>query len=426
MNNNKLLSHWFGRCLIITVTAFVMDDSVAARKNKNRTQVSTRALLQKVKERDAMIKDLLSRVEALENNRSETAVTRQEPLANNEQSSPAPQQPANADIQPDKSSSQPQAKTGEPAEAPGEFKVDLQASQRALERTLAKSGVLLLPTWYLDTDLNFTFTHRENQNFVLSRDSQGHTISLASGKLRQNIFDPSIGFRLGLPFDSQLEFSLPYRFINQSKIMPSLAVDDKANGSGLGDVQIGLAKTLLQEDKWWPDLIARVRWNTDSGEASDGNVRLGGGIHSITGSLSMLKRQDPLAFFLNASYTKSFTKKDYFTGANGLTSSYNPGDTLDFSFGAQLAASADTSLSFSLDQFFVSNQQQGSQTIAGSNQNIAMLSVGASSIISRNFFINLSVGMGLTSDAPDYTAGITISNRTNLKPYLSSNQKVSN
>ncbi len=414
MNKNKLLSRWFGRCLIVTLGLSFMNDSIAAHKNKRKTHLSTQALLLKVKERDAVIKDLLARVEALENNRSGVAVTQQESLPYDHQSSPPQSQPAKDNTQPDKTDSPPQNKTAE-TEAPGQFTVDEQASQRALERTLAKSGVLLLPTWYLDSDLNFTFTHREDQNFIQSKDNQGHDISLASGKSRQNLFDPSIAFRLGLPFDSQLEFTLPYRFIDQSNIMPSLAGDIKANGSGLGDVQVGLAKTLLKEEQWWPDLIARVSWNTDSGDATDGDVGLGGGLHRVTGSLTALKRQDPLAFSFNARYTKAFTKKDYFPGGNG---SYNPGDTLAFSIGAQLAASADTSLLIALDQSFSSNIERGSQTIAGSNQNIGVLLIGASSIVSRNLFVNLTVGMGLTDDAPDYTAGITLSNRTNLKPYL--------
>lgn len=284
---------------------------------------------------------------------------------------------------------------------------------------MAKTGVLLLPSGYLDTDLNFTFTHREDQNLVGFNTQNNSTIAVVgAGKLRRNLFAPSLAFRLGLPFETQLEFSLPYRFINQSIIAPPQDIDLKANGSGIGDVRVGLAKTLLQEDQWWPDLIARVTWNTGSGSKRTGDILLGGGIQSITGEFSALKRQDPLAFFLTADYTKSFTKNDYFSGANGLTSSYNPGDNVGISFGTQLAASADTSLSFALQQLFINNAALDSKTIAGSDRSIGLLSIGASSIISRNFFVNLSVGIGLTNDAPDYTTGITISNRTDLKPYL--------
>ncbi|WP_394752293.1 transporter [Crenothrix sp.] len=420
MNNNKLVSRQIGRCLVVTAVSLVfMDNSVAAHKHKRKPSHSTQALLQEVKQRDALIKNLLLRVEALENSRNPLSAPhhpQQEQLATNTTLPPQQAAPAATQTQADKTNSSPKPKAA--AEAPGQFSVDEQAAQRALERTLAKSGALLVPTWSLDTDLNFDFAHSERQIARIAKIGNDNITDLA--KVRRNTFTPSVAFRLGLPFESQLEFSLPYSFIDQSTIpvIQGQVGERKASGSGLGDIQIGLAKTLLREEQWWPDLIARVSWNTDSGDATDGDVGLGGGVHRVTGSLTALKRQDPLAFSFNARYTKAFTKKDYFPGVNG---SYNPGDTLAFSIGAQLAASADTSLSIALDQSFISNTELGSQTIAGSNQNIGLLSIGASSIVSRNLFVNLTVGMGLTDDAADYTAGITLSNRTNLKPYLGLN-----
>lgn len=387
--------------------------------HKRKTRIQRRILSHAFKKGDAVTANLLARVAALEKIFSEMAIAqpRQEKLANNPPLPPP--RPDNTENQVEKADRQGQAETAD-TQAPGQFKVDVQASQRALERTLAKSGVLLLPTWYLDSDFNFTFSHRENQNFAYNN-PQGNpliqTVALAS-QSRQDVFSPSLAVRLGLPFDAQLELSLPYQFMSQSEVAPPLTGESKASGSGFGDLQIGFAKALLKEDQWWPDLIARVNWNTDSGSVRDGGLGLGGGIQSVTGSFSALKRQDPLAFFVNTSYTKSFTAKDYLVGANGTMSSYNPGDSIGFSFGTQLAASADTSLSFSLNQRFIGNAEQGSQTIAGSSRNVSILSIGASSIVSRNVFVNLSVGMGLTHDAPDYTAGISISTRTNLKPYL--------
>lgn len=416
--NYKQIPPWFGCCLVMTVTVFFMNETIAARKTKTKSQqrISAHVLLLKIKERDVIIADLMSRIEMLEHTVGGAANGGQKNFARN--SLLPPPSSEQSSVQAEKSNKQTQTKTAE-AEAPGEFKVDLQASQRALERTLAKSGALLLPTWFLDTDLNFNFTHQENPTFINIIDPQTRIASLVAGKSRQNTFEPSIGFRLGLPHDAQLEISLPYRFVNQSINAPLLpGFETHANGSGLGDLQIGLAKTVLKEKAWWPDLIARVSWNADIGERNDNGVNLGGGIQSITGSLTALKRQDPLAFFLNASYTKTFTTKNYFIDGNGVPESFNAGDTIGVSFGTQLAASANTSLSLALNQLFVSNTTRGSQTIAGSNRNIGILTIGASSIISRNVFVNINAGMGLTEDSPDYTAGISISTRTNLKPYL--------
>lgn len=407
MTHTKVVSPWYGRCLIISAAVLSVNDSLAAVKNKHHTHPSTRELLLKVKERDDVIKNLLLRVEALENKRDGAVVTQPGTVDANPSISPSQPPATEVAAQTAQTNNPPPSQTTKP-DAPGQFDVDVQASQRALERTLAKSGALLLPSGYLDTDFNFTFTHREMPSLVASKDLK----SIFLGSNRQNIFEPSLAFRLGLPFDSQLEFSLPYRFIDYSTVVSGQSLDIKENNSGLGDVEIGVAKTVLKEDKWWPDLIARVNWNTGSGSSDINN-----GLGSITASMVALKRQDPLAFFFSGAYTKSFTEKNYLAGKDGNIS-YTPGDVLAFSFGAQLAASSDTSLSFSLDQLFVSNVEQGSDTIAGSNRNMGILSLGASSIITRNFFVNVSAGMGLTNDAPDYTAGITLSNRTNLRPYL--------
>lgn len=411
IDNYRDLSQWFLRCLMFIAILCFGHESVAAHKAESQGRLDAQALLLKIQERDATIASLIARMSVLEQKLGLVPP----PVA--QQNSPVaghPSQTAKTETRPEKPQppSQAQAKT----EAPGEFKVDLQASQRALERTLAKTGVLLLPTWFLDSDISFNYAYKESPAGINLTDAQGNPIAAIAPRNRRNTFDPSIGFRLGLPFDAQLEFSLPYRFANQSTVAQNWNGEDKANDSGLGDVQIGFAKTLLKEAQWWPDLVARVAYNTGSGLGGFGNNGLlSQGIESVTGTLSMLKRQDPLVFFFNGGYTKSFTAKNYINGF-----SFNPGDTLAFSFGTQLAASADTSLSFALNEAFISNSEQDARTIAGSSRNVGVLSIGASSIISRNMFVNLSVGMGLSSDAPDYTAGITFSNRTNLQQYFES------
>ncbi|HET8700999.1 MAG TPA: hypothetical protein VFL97_04960, partial [Nitrococcus sp.] len=66
-----------------------------------------------------------------------------------------------------------------------------------------------------------------------------------------------------------------------------------------------------------------MTWNSDSGR-----IPLGSGFNELTGSLTGTKRQDPLVFLGSLSYTKSFEE-------NHTT----PGDEIEFSVGALLAAS---------------------------------------------------------------------------------------
>ncbi|MEE9354451.1 MAG: hypothetical protein V3U75_02575 [Methylococcaceae bacterium] len=397
-------------CILAAILPFLTQaaDSTTPTTRQKELQLQ-------IKQRDVLIKDLLKRVEALENKE----IIKQDQPPQSQASTK--KKPKTTSTTKTKTSAAPKDTSKKPA--PGQFEIDEQAAQRALERTLAISGALLLPAGYIDTDVNFTYSRFERQEVATKSDD----IRLV--KINQDIFQPSLSFRLGLPFESQLEMSLPYQFKNQSDSVEG-NFEEKKSGSGLGDLSVGIAKTLLHQSGWIPDLIALIRWDSDSGVERDGDVSLNGGIHQLSGSLTALIRQDPLAFFLGANYGSSFEENDGF----------KPGNTLGFTVGAQLAASSSTSLSFALSQSFISrskaafedriihldndeNGQPQDPVIKpthphGSSQTISILSIGATSRITRNTFVNLNAGMGLTDDAPDYTVGITISTRNNLGAYL--------
>jgi hypothetical protein len=164
----------------------------------------------------------------------------------------------------------------------------------------------------------------------------------------------------------------------------------EGHGSGFGDIRLALAKGLLRERNWWPNLIGRVTWDTDLGETSDDGVSLGGGFNELQGSLTMTKQQDPLVFIGGTSYGTTFEKDDI-----------NPGDQLSFSVGALLAASPETSLRVVLNQTFVNELEIDDRAISGSDQVIGTLTFGASSIVGRGKFLDLTAEMGLTDEAPD-------------------------
>ena len=82
-------------------------------------------------------------------------------------------------------------------------------------------------------------------------------------EVRRNEFVTGQTLRVGLPFDSQVEFDLPYRYVDQSVSTPVAFGQrrfEDGSGHGLGDLRVGVAKTLLRENGgWWPDLVARPR-----------------------------------------------------------------------------------------------------------------------------------------------------------------------
>jgi Putative MetA-pathway of phenol degradation len=297
---------------------------------------------------------------------------------------------------------------GEAAQAPGQFEVEEEAIDRALERTLVQEGVLLLPLGQAEIEPSFTYTRREfdTPTFVTI---DGDTF-VGEQEIERNEFETGATLRVGLPFDSQVEVGIPYNYVDESvntTVGGAQQTSNSESGHGFGDVSLGLAKTLLQEGTgWWPDVIARVTWDADTGKTDDNGVFLGGGFNELSGSLSAVKRQDPLAFVGNVSYAKTFEHDDI-----------EPGDEVGFSLGTVLAASPETSLSFFFNQSFADDTKFDGDTINGSDQVIGTLSLGAATILGRNVLLSITGEIGLTDDAPDYAIGASLPIRFDLPTF---------
>jgi Putative MetA-pathway of phenol degradation len=368
-------------------------------------------LRRELQSRDLVITNLLQRVEQLERrivltaNQLDQAVGGAGPLSllrrpGSEAGAPDPVQMAQA---------QPPEDQAAPTQAPGQFEVDEEAVDRALERTLVQEGVLLLPLGQAEIEPAFEYTRREF-NVPTFVTVNGDTF-VGEQEIKRNEFEMGTTLRVGLPLDSQVEVGIPYNYVNESvNTTVGGGVPQSSNsesGNGYGDVSVGLAKTLLQEGAgWWPDVIARVTWDADTGKTQDNGVFLGGGFNELSGSLSAVKRQDPLAFVGSVSYAKTFEHDDI-----------EPGDELGFALGTVLAASPETSLSFFFNQTFADDTKIDGDTINGSDQVIGTLSIGAATILGPNTLLSITGEIGLTDDAPDYAIGASVPIRFNLPAF---------
>ncbi|ADC61693.1 transporter [Allochromatium vinosum] len=281
---------------------------------------------------------------------------------------------------------------------PGTIAIDELAAERALERTLTAEGALLIGPKQFDVEPYFNYVRRESDQWVLAAESD--LIGIRQGRTRRNEFDLGVRLRAGLPFSSQFELDLPYRWVDQSVVRPVglTGINEASNqGSSVGDIKVGFATTLLRERGWRPDLIGRVTWDTDTGDQVDGIVPMGIGYNELRFGLTALKRQDPLAFTASLSYTTTFEKDNI-----------KPGDELGLLLGVSLAASPETSLSLALVQSFKKELEINGDRIAGSDQVSSVLALGASSILGRRTLFSVSLGVGLTEDAPDYSLNLSL------------------
>jgi hypothetical protein len=287
---------------------------------------------------------------------------------------------------------------------PGQVEIDEEAIERALDFTLVEEGALLLPAGRAEFTPSFTYTRRTN-DFPVVVDPGGANL-LGEQEVRRNEFEFSAGLLVGLPFDSQLELDLPYNLVNQSGVNQVLGTeveDSSDTGHGWGDFSVGLAKTVLRERNWLPDVVLRVNWNTGTGDRQNSDVPLGAGFQELTGSVSLIKRQDPLVFVGGGFYQWAYDQED----------DIDPGDSYGFSIGTFLAASPNTSLSVVLNQSFGDEVEVAGQRIRGSDTVQSVLALGASAILTRNVLLSGAVGVGLTDDSPDYSVSLSLPIRFN-------------
>jgi hypothetical protein len=403
---------------VVVVDVFGGSTSQDLRPAADLAQDSIGELRRELKQRDAVIDSLFARVEQLEQdavlsgNDLDHIAAGRAPSAG-ERSLPQPSVAA-AEQPPGGSASQQGAPTpGEGQGAgstsaqaqPGQFEVDEDEIDRALERTLVQTGALLLPTGQAEVESRLSYARRETDapTFFL----ENGTTFVGTSEVRRNEFELGQELRLGLPFDSQLELAFVHRYVHQSTVMKvgtGERAEDSANGHGPGDLTIGFAKTLLRENGgWWPDVVGRISWDTGTGEAADGPVILGGGFDELRGSLSATKQQDPLAFVGSVSYEKSF-ENDH----------VEPGDEIGLALGAVLAASPETSLRAVFGQTFSQEAKFYGESIDGSDRVLGTLTLGASSILGPGIMLDIAGDVGLTDNGVDYALRASLPIRFDL------------
>ena len=360
-------------------------------------QKRERQLLERLAKNDAQTAILQRRIDELEQRVQELRAN----IAEDEKAQLRPavavaQAPAPSPPKPASNAPSPAARSS----APGTFEVDEEAAQRALERTLTQAGALLLNTGTYELTPSFTYKRTEFTSPTLLSTTNSATgapdLLLGSQRTRRNEMTAELGFRAGLPFQTQFEASLPYNYTRSSQLT-DLSASTSANGNGMGDVTIGIAKTLARESGWRPDLIGRVSYNFGNGKRLDGTVDLGGGFRQLQGELVAIKRQDPLAFVASAFYGKTFEE-------DGI----KPGNAMGFSLSALLAASPATSLQFGFSQVYRQKQELNGVTVNGSDQTYGIATIGASSVLSRDLTLITRVGIGLGNDAPKYTLSVAL------------------
>jgi hypothetical protein len=369
-------------------------------------------LQSRLNQRDAIIRDLLRRVQKLERDEAARSGGTVKPAAQPAESAaprptPSPRTSAAPTVAPQNAGAaattaqngapsaaqqQNQAAGGTGQAAPGTFEVSPEAAQRALERALVQTGAALLGPWQVELVPSLFYQYQEVSHPASLALLSNGTVITSENVNRATQLEGQALLRTGLPFNSQIEVGIPYDYKSFSTTSRLLGIGVANRGSdvtGLGDLNITVTKQLLEEGDVLPGLFLSGGWNSNLGQTKN-HIPLGTGFNEFTAGMTAVKRQDPLVFTTGFTYQTALEH-------NGA----RPGDQYTPAFGVLLAASPETSLRAAQQVSFIRGAKLAGVAIPGSEQTQGILTLGLLTILGRGFVMDLSVNIGETPDAPN-------------------------
>jgi hypothetical protein len=330
-------------------------------------------LQQQLLQRDALIQELLRRVEALEQTVRGPA-------------SPAPAPATTAQASP-------------VARAPAAEPAAEDEGLRALERALVREGGLVLPPRAVELEPRYQFSYDGRRGLAIVQTPAGPQVT--EGTTRQQRHEATLGLRVGLPSAWQVSLRLPYVEARDSSAASAVGVDQARHRGGIGDAEVQLTKQFSDERPGRPALLGSLAWKAANGAYQPGLPSPGSGFASLQAALTAVKRQDPLVFFGGLSYT-AFRARSH--GGNEI----DPGDTVGVRLGTLLAASPQSSLRIGLDLARSSRTRVNGAAAAGTESLSGQIELGLSSLVSRRTSLDVSVGFGVTPEAPRLRVGLAL------------------
>ena len=296
----------------------------------------------------------------------------------------------------------------------------------ALDQALIVRGSLLLPSGMLEIDNTTSYFSASSDHLSVNGFALLPVLvvgDITSQRVREDYLLPSLTTRLGLPHKFQMDVVIPYGY-ELIRTVDATGTSTSSSNFGLGDISAGLYRQLTSEHGRVPDLLANVRFKSTTGADSftltSSEVALGTGFNSLQGNLTVAKSSDPVVFFGNLSYTGSLPAHHTISAndpnnPNATTLGYfNPGGAIGFQLGAILALNPDVSMTVGWDQRFTSSTKLNGVDIPASYLVEGTLRLGTSYMYKPGRIVDLSFGVGLTPDTPNLQFSVGVPFRTSI------------
>jgi Putative MetA-pathway of phenol degradation len=367
---------------------------------RDRNDARFQQMQQELRERDAIIRNLLTRVQELE---------RRVGLA--QMGARAPDS-VNAIL--------PNSAT--PTSIPNNdgYNEEDRKARAALDQALIQRGGLLLPSGTFEVDTSLSYYNASNDAISI----EGFSIlpvlvvgDIVSDRVRREVALSAITTRMGLPWNLQLDVRTPYGY----EVVRTVTADSRETtqrSNGLGDVQVSLSRQLTREHGNMPDLLANVTFKTKTGKdpfsLGNNEIALGTGFYGAQGRITAVKASDPMVFFGSLSYAYNFAAgkliPDPTNPGQKILAHFEPGDTAGFQLGSIMAVNPETSISVGWDQSFTRGTTVNGAKIPGSYLVGGSLRLGTSYVYAPGKNVDLNFGIGLTRDVPNlqFTIGFPL------------------
>lgn len=246
-------------------------------------------------------------------------------------------------------------------------------------------------------------------------------------ELARDTYSAAINLRYGATSRLEFDLKVPYVYREDSTrnrpVGVGTSVDTVTNvsGDGIGDVALGAHYQINRGKEGWPYFVGNLRFKTTTGKSPfdvttdpvsglQTELPTGSGFYAIQPSVTAILPTDPGVIYSNIGYV--YNMKD---NVGGTAGEIDPGDSISASFGMSVALNEKSSFNLGYSHSTVFKTEQNGQVVAGSrNLQVGALNFGYSHKLSPDTSINLSVGAGLTEDAPDANIVVRLPIRFNL------------
>ena len=247
-------------------------------------------------------------------------------------------------------------------------------------------------------------------------------------EVKRNTATATMTGRFGITNRFELEAKIPYAWRSDDTISRPIGTGSAtdslfgATGKGLGDVEVTGRYQLNDGGDDKPYYVGTLRFKSHTGKdpfevltvtnvpgglnaGLQQELPTGSGFYTLQPGLTVLYASDPAVFFGSVSYQYNFKRKNVSLNTDTgpvFLGDVQPGGVFGFNFGMGLALNDKASFSIGYDHASVGRTQVNGEIAQNSVvTQLGTLLLGFSYRLTPQTSLNLSVGVGVTRDAPD-------------------------